>query len=86
MEIITGAHLVREQEPSQQRVKFDYSPDLIIVHEAWSPTTIRNDVAIVKLPTFLRFVDRVQPILLPRQRDLGETFATYTGTSSGWGM
>lgn len=85
IEIICGAQMVREQEPSQQRISFPYNRDLIRVHENWSPSTIRNDVAIVKLPTKLTWNERVQPILLPGQSDLDNNFEGQVGTSSGWG-
>lgn len=77
--------MVRENEPSQQRIKFDYSPSAIIVHEGWDTSKILNDIAVVKLPQPLVFNERVQPVLLPRRSDANEEFVAYVGTSSGWG-
>ncbi|XP_041771717.1 brachyurin-like [Anopheles merus] len=79
---ILGAHDRTVVEPSQQRIAF--SQNGIFVHPSYNPSTIRNDIATVRLNTPATFNARVQPIDLPARSD-ARTFAGVQGTASGFG-
>lgn len=42
-----GAHKVKEKEESQVRVV----SEKFIIHEDWNSSTLRNDIALIKLPS-----------------------------------
>uniref|UniRef100_A0A182PHN9 Peptidase S1 domain-containing protein n=1 Tax=Anopheles epiroticus TaxID=199890 RepID=A0A182PHN9_9DIPT len=79
---IIGAHNRNIQEPSQQRIAFSTSG--IVAHPGYTPTNIRNDIAVVRLNSPITFNDRVQPIRLPARSDTRQ-FGGFTGTVSGFG-
>lgn len=57
----------------------------IIVHAEWDPSTLSNDISLIKLPVVIEFNDRIQPAKLPKKN--GE-YSTYVGDmvwASGWG-
>ncbi|XP_050096685.1 brachyurin-like [Anopheles aquasalis] len=79
---ILGAHNRIEVEPSQQRIAFTQAG--VFVHPGYLASTIRNDIATVRLNSPAQFNARVQPIRLPARSD-GRTFAGMEGTASGFG-
>ncbi|KFB47109.1 AGAP006674-PA-like protein [Anopheles sinensis] len=79
---ILGAHNRNVQEPSQQRIAFSQAG--IRVHPGYTASTIRNDIATVRLNSPAVFNARVQPIALPARSD-ARTFAGMEGTASGFG-
>ncbi|XP_035913537.1 brachyurin-like [Anopheles stephensi] len=79
---IIGAHDRSVVEPSQQRIAFSTAG--IIAHPGYTPTNIRNDVAVVRLNSPIVFNDRVQPVRLPARSD-SRQFGGFTGTVSGFG-
>ncbi|XP_058457223.1 brachyurin-like [Malaya genurostris] len=79
---LMGAHNRENNEPSQQSVSF--SPTGINIHPDYSPTTIRNDVATVRLNIPIIFNDRVRPIRLPARSD-ERLFSGWYATVSGFG-
>uniref|UniRef100_A0A182SZI9 Peptidase S1 domain-containing protein n=1 Tax=Anopheles maculatus TaxID=74869 RepID=A0A182SZI9_9DIPT len=79
---IIGAHNRNVEEPSQQRIAFSTAG--IVAHPAYTPTNIRNDVAVVRLNSPIVFNDRVQPARLPARSDTRQ-FGGFTGTVSGFG-
>ncbi|KFB47110.1 AGAP006674-PA-like protein [Anopheles sinensis] len=79
---ILGAHNREVVEPSQQRIAFSQAG--ISVHPGYDASTIRNDIAVVRLNSPAVFNARVQPIALPARSD-ARTFAGMEGTASGFG-
>lgn len=83
VEVILGAHNVRENEESQK--KYVVPKANIKYHERWSSTLIRNDIAVMKLATPAVFNDRIRPVNLPRKKDRDNTFVQEACITSGWG-
>ncbi|XP_035918114.1 brachyurin-like [Anopheles stephensi] len=79
---IMGAHNRAVQEATQQRIRF--STGGIVRHPQYSPTNIRNDIAVVRLDGTITFNTRVQPARLPARSD-SRQFGGFTGTVSGFG-
>ncbi|XP_049540824.1 brachyurin-like [Anopheles darlingi] len=80
---IIGAHnRLDANEPSQQRIGFSTAG--IIAHPQYTPTNIRNDIAVVRLNSPITFNDRVQPARLPARSDTRQ-FGGSMGTVSGFG-
>ncbi|XP_058837324.1 brachyurin-like [Topomyia yanbarensis] len=79
---IIGAHNRINTEPSQQRIAFGSAG--IVIHAGYTPTNIRNDIAVVRLNSAIVFNDRVQPTRIPAASD-GRQFAGETATVSGFG-
>lgn len=83
--VIVGAHFISNtNEPNQRRIAFGGSD--FTMHEAWDPSVIRNDVAIVRTPTVFVLNQFVVPVGLPRTDELNESFAGENGVVSGWGV
>ncbi|XP_046734117.1 brachyurin-like [Diprion similis] len=80
-EVVLGAQYIREDESTQVVLQVAE----IIVHENWDTRNIRNDLALLRLPSPIQFSERIQPIRLPSRSQVGETFASDTGIVSGWG-
>ncbi|GBP41779.1 Chymotrypsin BI [Eumeta japonica] len=55
----------------------------VVMHGSWNPSQIRNDVAMIILPSFLTFSNNVRAIALPPS---DENFAGETATASGFGL
>ncbi|ETN67336.1 serine protease [Anopheles darlingi] len=79
---ILGAHDRTLVEPTQQRIGFTQAG--VFVHSNYIASTIRNDIATVRLNSPAQFNARVQPIRLPARSD-GRDFAGLEGTASGFG-
>ena len=54
----------------------------ITLHESYNPSTVDNDIAILKLKTPLTFNDKVQPACLPE----ASLVPTGKAVASGWGL
>uniref|UniRef100_A0A182IYJ5 Uncharacterized protein n=1 Tax=Anopheles atroparvus TaxID=41427 RepID=A0A182IYJ5_ANOAO len=79
---IMGAHNRNVNEATQQRIAF--STGGIIRHPQYSPTNIRNDIAVVRLNSAITYTARIQPARLPARSD-SRQFGGFTGTVSGFG-
>ncbi|XP_053696259.1 brachyurin-like [Sabethes cyaneus] len=79
---IIGAHDRTANEASQQRIAFGAAG--IRIHAGYTPTNVRNDIAVVQLNSAIVFNDRVRPVRIPAVGD-SRTFAGLTGTVSGFG-
>ncbi|XP_059083464.1 brachyurin-like [Tigriopus californicus] len=78
VEVIAGAHNIREDEPTQQKmVSSEYT-----VHEGWTNNLVEGfDVTVIKLPQPLEFNENVQPIT----RTSSEPAVGDLVTAIGWG-
>jgi len=82
--IILGAHfLMATNETNQRRIAV--SAAAIRMHPQWDPSLIRNDIALVQLPTTQTFNQFISPINLPTGAQLNDDFAGELGVISGWG-
>ncbi|KAH8378890.1 hypothetical protein KR009_001894, partial [Drosophila setifemur] len=71
-------------EPGQLR--FLVNKSWIIVHSNYTASTVTNDISLIRLPTFVKFSDRIQAASLPRR--VNGSFPTYESlraSASGWG-
>ncbi|KAJ8719663.1 hypothetical protein PYW08_011838 [Mythimna loreyi] len=59
---------------------------VVAVHPTWIPLLVRNDVAVVYLPTSVSFSDTISPIALPSGSQLQEDFAGVSAIASGFGL
>uniref|UniRef100_A0A2A4J7U7 Peptidase S1 domain-containing protein n=1 Tax=Heliothis virescens TaxID=7102 RepID=A0A2A4J7U7_HELVI len=55
------------------------------MHGSWSPALIRNDIAIINLPSNVGTSGSIAPIALPSGNELNNQFAGFTATASGFG-
>ncbi|XP_058121006.1 chymotrypsin-like [Anopheles ziemanni] len=76
---IIGAHNRNVQGTTQQRIRFSTSG--IVRHPQYTPTNIRNDIAVVRLNSPITFNARVQPSRLPARSDTRQ-FGGVIGTVS----
>lgn len=81
VQVILGAHFLREIEPNQQRFQVTNMAN-VIIHPLWDPSLIREDVALVHLPTAAVINPFVQPI---RRATGSRLFEEDPATVSGWG-
>ncbi|KAA2236542.1 trypsin-like serine protease, partial [Chitinophaga agrisoli] len=58
----------------------------IVMHPNWSPTTIRNDVAVIYLPSPVTLSDTINTIALPSGQELQENFVGSSAVASGFGL
>lgn len=77
IEVVMGAHNIRLEEASQVTlVSSNY-----IVHEGWNPSTLSNDVSVIKLPSAVTFNANINKVALPSTDvNVGDTV-----TPTGWG-
>jgi len=83
VEVVLGAHNVRENEAEQLRLVV--TKDNIKIHEKWSRLTLTNDISLLKLPSSVTPNKRISMIDLPRRKDRDNTFVQEKCTTSGWG-
>uniref|UniRef100_A0A2A4J6T8 Peptidase S1 domain-containing protein n=1 Tax=Heliothis virescens TaxID=7102 RepID=A0A2A4J6T8_HELVI len=57
----------------------------IVMHGSWTPSLIRNDIAIINLPSNVGTSNTIAPIALPSGNELNNQFAGFTATASGFG-
>nr|ANG56302.1 chymotrypsin-like serine protease [Eriocheir sinensis] len=77
VEVVMGAHNIRLNEDTQVSMT---STDFT-VHEDYGPFFIRNDIAVIKLPSAVSFTTEIQPVALPSSDIAVGTIVTPTG----WG-
>ncbi|KOB74816.1 Serine protease 51 [Operophtera brumata] len=46
----------------------------VVMHSGWNPRLVRNDIAMIRLPSSVSTSDRIAPITLPSGSQLTETF------------
>ncbi|XP_053687227.1 brachyurin-like [Sabethes cyaneus] len=81
--VIVGAHdRTAEETHSQQRILFEASG--IKIHDGYAPTSVRNDVAVVRLFNSITYSNWVTVVRIPNSAD-SRHFAGLTGTVSGFG-
>ncbi|KAJ9580604.1 hypothetical protein L9F63_024219 [Diploptera punctata] len=56
-----------------------------IVHASYNPSTIANDIALIRLPSAVSLTSFIQTIALPGRSLSSNSFAGSTVTVSGWG-
>ncbi|XP_075977380.1 transmembrane protease serine 9-like [Anticarsia gemmatalis] len=56
------------------------------MHGSWTPSLIRNDIAMIILPSAVGFSNTIAPVNLPSGSQLNENFAGATATASGFGL
>jgi chymotrypsin len=76
--VILGAHFINNpNEPNQRRIAYGQSD--FRMHESWDPSVIRNDIAIVRLPTAATLNQFIVPVALPTSAELNESFDGQNG-------
>jgi chymotrypsin len=70
--VILGAHFITQNEPTQQR--FTVNNFNIRMDPGWDPSLIRNDVALIRLPTAAILNQFVQIADMPSGPQLTESF------------
>uniref|UniRef100_A0A2A4K197 Peptidase S1 domain-containing protein n=1 Tax=Heliothis virescens TaxID=7102 RepID=A0A2A4K197_HELVI len=58
----------------------------VVMHGSWTPILIRNDIAIIKLPSKVGTSGTIAPIALPSGNELNNQFPGFTATASGFGI
>lgn len=81
--VVNANDLDNPNEAGQQRF---FSEDLVH-HEDFNPndSSFPNDIGVIRLPSSLIFTPTFQPIRLPSIRQVGQTFANFMSTISGFG-
>ncbi|CAL4214772.1 unnamed protein product, partial [Meganyctiphanes norvegica] len=64
-------------------VLFAATFDHIIKHEEFDPTTLNNDIALIRLPEDVEYNNIIQPICLGSEQDI--PFGSFAH-ASGWGL
>ncbi|XP_061717996.1 brachyurin-like [Cydia pomonella] len=59
---------------------------VVVTHPSWLPALIRNDIAVIYLPTAVATSATIAPIALPSGSQLSETFAGEIAIASGFGL
>nr|ADM35105.1 serine protease 36 [Mamestra configurata] len=59
---------------------------VVAVHPSWLPLLVRNDVAVIYLPSNVPSSDTISPIALPSGPQLQQDFAGVTAVASGFGL
>ncbi|KAL7732819.1 hypothetical protein ACLKA6_005954 [Drosophila palustris] len=84
VDVYLGAWNRANKEEKGQQVVFVETKN-VIVHENWEPTTLRNDISLIKLPIPIELNERIQPVKLPAKSDNYNTYAGQQAIASGWG-
>jgi len=84
VEIIAGAHNIRNFEPNQQSITVSRDAGEIVVHERYDPSAINNDIALYRLPRPFTLNQWVTVLRLPALSD-NRRWAEEFATVSGWG-
>ncbi|MBM0273951.1 serine protease, partial [Streptococcus suis] len=77
VEVVMGAHDITANEPSQVTERSTH----FFTHENWNSFTLKNDIALIKLPNPVSFNGYIQPVSLPSSDVAVGTIVTPTG----WG-
>ncbi|XP_075976584.1 brachyurin-like [Anticarsia gemmatalis] len=59
---------------------------VVAMHPRWMPRLLRNDVAVIYLPSSVTFSATISPIALPSGSQLSETFEGQSAVASGFGL
>ncbi|KAJ8912555.1 hypothetical protein NQ315_006627 [Exocentrus adspersus] len=79
VEIVLGAHSIRQHEDTQLRL----AASNIVIHPEWDSSLIRNDVALIRLPQPVQLNENIQIIDLAHNSD--SSFEGDQALASGWG-
>ncbi|XP_075977379.1 uncharacterized protein LOC142977386 [Anticarsia gemmatalis] len=58
----------------------------VIMHGSWTPSIVRNDIAMIRLPNAVNFNNDIRPVTLPSGSQLNENFNGERATASGFGV
>ncbi|MDK0539463.1 trypsin-like serine protease, partial [Clostridium perfringens] len=58
----------------------------VVMHGSWTPSLIRNDVAVIRLGTNVGTSNTIAIIALPSGSQINENFAGETALASGFGL
>ncbi|XP_053608811.1 brachyurin-like [Plodia interpunctella] len=58
----------------------------VVTHPGWIPLLVRNDVAVIYLPSAVQLSATINTIALPSGPELDENFAGVSATASGFGI
>lgn len=83
MQAIFGAHLIDRFETSQTRMSIALKN--LVYHANYSSKTLRNDIAMISLPTPVVLSSIIKVINLPSGDDLTRDFVGEKVRISGWG-
>lgn len=83
--IVVGAHFLTNQNEALQR-RIGVLPHHIRMHPQWDPSLIRNDIALVRLPSAVELNVATRPAILPTVAQINLDFAGELGVVSGWGV
>ena len=78
--VILGAIYLFKNEPNQ--VSFDVPVSQMVCHPRFNLHTKDNDIAMIKLPSAVKFNNYISPIALPEGSN---DYVGVTGVISGWG-
>jgi len=82
VEVVMGAHNIHSSsEETQVRVT---STDFF-THENWNSFTLSNDLALIRMPSPIKFTPEIQPVCLPTYTDASDDFVGEMVTLTGWG-
>ncbi|KAF4518665.1 hypothetical protein B566_EDAN002699 [Ephemera danica] len=91
--VLTAAHCIVDYEPNVYSVYAGsvdllqdgtiYAAEVFVVHEKYDPSTIENDVGLVKVATPFIWNENVAPVTLPGQSQ--DTPGGMNATVIGWG-
>lgn len=82
IEVMLGAHNIYS-DSSEEHGRIELQTKEYIIHPNWAPRYMRNDVALVKLPSHVTFTETIQPIRLAPPKEY-----EHAGDKlhvSGWG-
>lgn len=82
IDVFLGAHNVREQ---YEEGRVEQTAAEFFAHPDYNPSTIKNDIGLVRLPKPVNFTDTIRPICLPSYSEEDEKFAGLDAPASGWG-
>ncbi|KAI9581332.1 chymotrypsin BI [Glossina fuscipes] len=82
--VFLGAHDIKDANESGQMRLMVHSHDFIIF-PTWSPRKLKDDIALVHLPTPVSYNERIQPIQLPYREYAYRSFENKLAIASGWG-
>ncbi|XP_063894620.1 collagenase-like [Helicoverpa armigera] len=58
----------------------------VVMHGSWNPSNVRNDIAMINLPSNVGTTNTIRPIALPSGNELNNQFAGFTAVASGFGL
>merc|ERR1711911_158231 len=82
-ELMLGAHNVR-LDASQEPQRVEVTATDYYIYPSWDTYTLRNDIAIIKMPAPITYTDVIYPICLP-SLDFVDPPANTKLELSGWG-